>query len=106
MKELHAAHPDMGYRRIRDKLDMHMIIHVNDKRVLRICRALHIQFTIKFRRHGRTRSAASPRYVAKNSTPEPHFLLLRFFFVLLAILCATYITTQKNYCNIQPPDTA
>ena len=36
------------------------------KRILRINRALRIQSTIKFRRHGCTRSAASPEYVAKN----------------------------------------
>ena len=56
----------MGYRRIRDELDRRHDIHVNDKRILRINRALRIQSTIKFRRHGCTRSAASPEYVAKN----------------------------------------
>ncbi|WP_040293547.1 IS3 family transposase, partial [Acetonema longum] len=66
VKKIHDAHPDMGYRRIRDELDRYQGIHVNDKRVLRITRALHIQSTIKFRRHGCTRSAASPQYVAKN----------------------------------------
>ena len=66
VKEIHKAHPDMGYRRIRDELDRYHGIHVNDKRVLRIARALHIQSTIKFRRRGCTRSAASPQYVAKN----------------------------------------
>ena len=66
VREIHEAHPDMGYRRIRDELDRHHDIHVNDKRILRICRALGIQSTIKFRRHGCTRSAASPQYVAKN----------------------------------------
>ena len=66
MKEIHKLHPDMGYRRIRDELFRYHDIHVNDKRVLRICRALDIQSTIKFRRHGCTRSAASPQYVAKN----------------------------------------
>lgn len=66
VKEIHKVHPDMGYRRIRDELDRHHGIRVNDKRVLRICRALHIQSTIKFRRHGCTRSVVSPAYVAKN----------------------------------------
>lgn len=32
----------MGYRRIRDELDGHKGIHVNDKRVLRICRKYDI----------------------------------------------------------------
>jgi len=66
VKKIHEAHPDMGYRRIRDELDRHHDIHVNDKHILRINRALHIQSTIKFRRHGCTRGAASPQYVAKN----------------------------------------
>jgi len=66
VKKIHEAHPDMGYRRIRDELDRRHDIHVNDKRILRINRALHIQSTIKFRRHGCTRSAVSPEYVAKN----------------------------------------
>lgn len=66
VKEIHKVHPDMGYRRIRDELFRHHGIRVNDKRILRICRALHIQSAIKFRRHGCTRSAASPQYVAKN----------------------------------------
>jgi transposase InsO family protein len=66
VKEIHDCHPDMGYRRIRDELDRYHDIHANDKRILRINRALHIQSTIKFKRHGCTRSAASPAYVAKN----------------------------------------
>lgn len=66
VKEIHDNHPDMGYRRIRDELDRRHDIHVNDKRVLRINRALQIQSTIKFKRHGCTRSAASPQHVAKN----------------------------------------
>ena len=33
----------MGYRRIRDELDGHKGIHVNDKRVLRICRKYDIK---------------------------------------------------------------
>lgn len=66
VENIHKAHPDMGYRRIRDELDRKHDIHVNDKRILRINRALHIQSTIKYRRHGCTRSATSPEYIAKN----------------------------------------
>jgi len=66
VEQIHKAHPDMGYRRIRDELDKNHGIHVNDKRVLRIDRAIHIQSTIKFRRHGCTRSAKAPEYIAKN----------------------------------------
>lgn len=56
----------MGYRRIRDELDRRHGIHVNDKRVLRIDSALHIQSSVKYRRHGCIKSAASPEYIAKN----------------------------------------
>ncbi len=66
VEKIHEAHPDMGYRRIRDELDRRYDIQVNDKRVLRIDRALHIQSTIKYKRHGCTKSAASPEYIAKN----------------------------------------
>lgn len=66
VENIHAAYPDMGYRRIRDELDRNHGIHVNDKRILRIDRALHIQSVIKYGRHGCTKSAASPEYIAKN----------------------------------------
>jgi transposase InsO family protein len=66
VENIHQAHPDMGYRRIRDELDRHHGIRVNDKRILRIDRALHIQSTIKYRRQGCTKSTASPEYIAKN----------------------------------------
>lgn len=66
VEKIHETHPDMGYRRIRDELDRNHDIHVNDKRVLRIDRALHIQSTIKYRRQGCTKNAASPEYIAKN----------------------------------------
>ena len=39
----------MGYRRIRDELDGHKEIHVNDKRVLRICRKYDIKSNIKWK---------------------------------------------------------
>jgi len=38
VEKIHNAHPDMGYRRIRDELERNHGIHVNDKRVLRIDR--------------------------------------------------------------------
>lgn len=66
VEKIHEAHPDMGYRRIRDELDRNHDIHVNDKRVLRIDRALHIKSTIKYKRQGCTRNAVSPEYIAKN----------------------------------------
>ena len=36
-------HPDKGYRRIRDDLEHDFGININDKRVLRICRAKKIK---------------------------------------------------------------
>lgn len=66
IEKIHAAHSDMGYRRIRDELERNHGICVNDKRVLRINRALHICSTIKYRRHGCTKTAKSPEHIAKN----------------------------------------
>ena len=62
----HMQYPDKGYRRIRDDLEHDFGINVNDKRVLRICRAKKIKSTIKYRNHGSTRNAANPQYVAEN----------------------------------------
>ena len=66
VEKIHEAHPDMGYRRIRDELDVYHDIHVNDKRILRIDRALRIQSTVKFRPKGCTRNASSPEHIARN----------------------------------------
>ena len=41
-------------------------IHVNDKRVLRICRVKDIKSTIKYANQGCTRRAKNPQYVAEN----------------------------------------
>jgi transposase InsO family protein len=58
--------PDKGYRRIRDDLDRYHDIHVNDKRVLRICRKKGIKSTIKYSNNGCTRQAANPQFIAEN----------------------------------------
>ena len=58
--------PDKGYRRINDDLCHDYGIHINDKRVLRICRKKDIKSTIKYSNHGCTRSAKNPQYVAEN----------------------------------------
>ena len=55
-----------GYRRINDDLRHNEHIHVNDKRVLRICQAKGIKSTIKYNNHGCTRRAKNPQYIAKN----------------------------------------
>ncbi|MCI2161952.1 MAG: IS3 family transposase [Oscillospiraceae bacterium] len=66
IEQIHKAHPDMGYRRIRDKLDVYHDVHVNDKRILHINRTLNIQSTVKSRPKGCTRSSSSPEHIAKN----------------------------------------
>ena len=66
IKDIHEAHPDMGYRRIRDELDKKHGISVNDKRVLRICRKERIQSTIKWKPKSCTRSSDDPAHIAKN----------------------------------------
>ena len=66
IEAIHKEHPDKGYRRIRDDLDRYYGVAVNDKRVLRICRILKIQSTIKYANHGCTRRAPNPQYLAEN----------------------------------------
>ena len=58
--------PDKGYRRINDDLRHDEHIHVNDKRVLRICRIKSIKSTIKYSNNGCTRQAKNPQYLAEN----------------------------------------
>lgn len=55
-----------GYRRINDDLYRDYGIKVNDKRVLRICRAKDIKSTIKYANHGCTRQADNPQFIAEN----------------------------------------
>ena len=66
MKKIHEESPDKGYRRIRDELTRYYGAPVNGKRVLRICRSLGIQSTIKYARRGCTRSASDPQYLPEN----------------------------------------
>ena len=66
IKDIHEAHPDMGYRRIRDELDKKHGIAVNDKRVLRICRKERIQSTIKWKPKSCTKNSDDPAHIARN----------------------------------------
>jgi len=66
IEKIHMDSPDKGYRRINDDLRHDQGIHVNDKRVLRICRAKNIKSTIKYANHGCTRQAKNPQCVAEN----------------------------------------
>ncbi|MFR5083324.1 MAG: IS3 family transposase [Anaerobutyricum hallii] len=47
LERLHEKHPDMGYRRLNDKLRHDEDIQVNDKRILRICRKKQILVQLK-----------------------------------------------------------
>ena len=66
IQKIHKKHPDMGYRRIRDELDGHKGIHVNDKRVLRICRKYDIKSNIKWKPKSCTSGDRNPDHIAKN----------------------------------------
>jgi len=66
VERIHTERPDKGYRRINDDLRHDHNIHVNDKRILRICRKKSIKSTIKYRSHGCTRRAKNPQYLAEN----------------------------------------
>ena len=66
LEQLHEESPDKGYRRLNDDLRHDCGIHVNDKRVLRICRTRDIRSTIKYNNHGCTRQAKNPQYLAEN----------------------------------------
>ena len=66
IEQIHMENPDKGYRRINDDLRHDHNIHVNDKRVLRICRKKDIKSTIKYSNHGCTRRAKNPQYIAEN----------------------------------------
>jgi len=95
VEKIHNAHPDMGYRRIRDELDRNHDIRVNDKRVLRIDRALHIHSTIKYRRQGCTKSATSPEYIAKN------YLNRQFYADAPNMKWLTDVTEFKYYVGVE-----
>ena len=66
LEKIHEESPDKGYRRLNDDLRHDCGIHVNDKRVLRICRVKDIRSTIKYGSRGCTRHAKNPQYLAEN----------------------------------------
>ena len=66
VERIHMESPDKGYRRINDEQRHDHDIYVNDKRILRICRAKGIQSTIKYSSHGCTRRAKNPQHSAEN----------------------------------------
>ncbi|MFR5082455.1 MAG: transposase [Anaerobutyricum hallii] len=66
MERFHEKHPDMGYRRLNDKLRHDEDIRVNDKRILRICRKKQIRSNLKSRYNGCTRASNNPAFIAEN----------------------------------------
>lgn len=64
--KISGEHPDMGYRRIRDEIQTRYGIHVNDKRIRRICKILNIQSHIKGPHNCCTRNAVDPFCIMEN----------------------------------------
>ncbi|MFC4711078.1 transposase [Enterococcus eurekensis] len=64
---IHEADDEKGYRRIRDDLVQDFGLHVNDKRVLRICRMRQIKSTVKHRPMGLQRVRKSLILSPKNT---------------------------------------
>lgn len=54
----------MRYRRLRDELDGHKGTHINDKRVLRICKKYNIWSNIKCKPKSYTRGDRNPDHIA------------------------------------------
>ena len=65
-ERIHREHPDMGYRRLGDALSRECGRRINDKRILRICRAKKIQSAIKWKPKCCTRGAKEAAHVADN----------------------------------------
>ena len=65
-KKIHEEHPDMGYRRICDKINARYGEHVNDKRILRICRMKKIQSSIKWKPRCCTRASKDAQHIQDN----------------------------------------
>ena len=66
LEAIHQEHPDMGYRRLNDKLRHDNGIKVNDKRILRICRKQQIRSNLKYRYDGCTKPSKNPAFLAEN----------------------------------------
>ena len=66
IKQIHNEDPSKGYRRIKDDLYRNHGLNVNDKRVLRICRAIGIRSNIKYNCNGCTVNDRNPAHIAEN----------------------------------------
>lgn len=66
VRYIYEADNDKGYRRICEDLVNDYGFQVNDKRILRICRKLQIQSTIKHSGNSITKASKTPCHIAKN----------------------------------------
>lgn len=66
IQQIYIEHPDKGHRRIRDDLEKDYGILTSNKRILHLCRVLHIQSTVKFKNHGCTKAASDPQVIVSN----------------------------------------
>ena len=66
VEKIHAEHPEMGYRRICDEINARYGDHVNDKRILRICRMKKIQSSIKWKPSCCTRANKEAQHIQDN----------------------------------------
>ncbi|WP_429960192.1 DDE-type integrase/transposase/recombinase [Enterococcus sp. AZ012] len=66
VRYIYEAANDNVYRRIRDDLVQNFGLHINDKRVLRICRSLQIKSTVKHHPNGITKASNNPYHIYKN----------------------------------------
>ena len=66
IQKIHTEHPNMRYRRIRNELDEHKGIHVNDKRVLHICKKCNIESNIKWLKMRHKSNSYWKNYLRRN----------------------------------------
>ena len=68
LEAIHQEHPDMGYRRLNDKLRHDTGIKANDKRILRICRKQQIRSNLKYRYDVCTRPSKNPAFIVTGAS--------------------------------------
>ena len=66
VKVIHSEDQTKGYRRIKDDLLRNYGLNINDKRILRICRAIGIRSNIKYNCNGCTINDRNPAHTAEN----------------------------------------
>lgn len=66
LEKVHKGSPDKGHRKFNNDLRHSCGIHVNNKRVLRICRTGDIRSAVKYSINGCTRKPNNPQRLAEN----------------------------------------